>query len=156
MEPEPLEPEIELLTLRGEEWRKMLAAAAELDLIRGGYYRSRPQGILFFCSPEHSPVGWEAGFADGSPDLPRGYVGQAEVEGVDGENDIVIRLSISNWTAMRSVKQAWERGEYRGRFEQYVMDQETALRGRREDRRWLRDEFRRLRAYASGDLLGEP
>ena len=153
MEREPVEPEVDLVQLPDAEWRRMLSAAAELDLIRGGNYRARPQGILFYCTPENAPVSWEAGFADGSPDLPRGYVGQAEVEGPVGENELVVRLSVSNWTAMRAVKQAWERGEYRGRFEQYVADQETALRGRREDRRWLREQFRRLRAYAGGGLL---
>jgi hypothetical protein len=80
-------------------------------------------------------------------------VGEAEVLGVDEADRVMVRLLVSNWGAMRSVKKAFDRGEYRGRFQQYVMDQEGALRGRREDRVWLCEQFHRLLAHAGGKLV---
>ncbi len=149
----PVEPEIDLVTLSSGEWRVLLQAAAELDLVHGGYYRSRPGAVLFFAGPDNSPVGWSRDYPDGSPHLPRAAVGQADLYGFEGTETVTVRLSVSNWGAMRAVKQAYDRGEYRGRFEQFLRDQEAALRGRPEDRRWVREQFHRLRAYAHGTLI---
>lgn len=145
--------EIDLVTLSSEEWREMLASAAVLDLVHGGYYRARPTAILFFCSPENAPDGWPGEFTDGSPDLPRAQVGEVEVAGEVSENLLSVRLIVSNWAAVRAVKQAFDRGEYQGRFQQFVLDQEAALRGRSEDRLWLRAQFERLRSHSRGALI---
>ena len=131
----------------------MLASAAVLDLIHGGYFRARPSGIQVYCSPENAPVGWAGAFPDGSPEVPRALVGQAEVVGEASENLVIVRLVVSNWGAVRAVKQAFERGEYKGRFQQFVLDQEAALRGRPEDREWLHDQVVRLRTHSSGRLI---
>ena len=132
----------------------MLAAASELDLVHGGYFRARPSLIQFYGSPENAPDGWSDGFPDGSPDTPRALVGQAEAARGENEDEVVVRLTVSNWQAVRDVKRAFERGDYRGRFQEYVMAQESALRGRKADRRWLREQLERLRAHAGGALLG--
>lgn len=133
----------------------MLASAAVLDLVHGGYYRARPTAILFFCSPENAPEGWDGEFSDGSPGLPRAQVGQVEVVGEVTEDLISVRLVVSNWAAVRAVKQAFDRGEYRGRFQEFILDQEAALRGRTEDRQWLRQQFERLRAHSRGALIAD-
>jgi hypothetical protein len=146
-------PEIDLVTLPAEEWREMLAAASELDLIHGGYFRARAGAILFYCSPEGAPSGWDQGFPDGSPDVPRAYVGEAEVFEHDDALGVTVRLRVSNWAAARAVKQAYDRGEYRGRFAEFVRAQEEALRGRPAHRAWLSEQFHRLRSHASGKLL---
>lgn len=148
-------PEIDLIALPDGEWREMLAAASELDLVHGGYFRARPRAIFFYAGPDNAPAGWSGPFADGSPEAPRAAVGQAEVIGHKDPDGLTVRLTVSNWRAMRAVKEAYERGEYRGRFEQFVMDQETALRGREEDRAWLRVQFRRLQSHAAGSLVEE-
>jgi hypothetical protein len=145
--------EIDQLVLPSEEWREMLASAAVLDLVHGGYYRARPTAILFFSSPENAPEGWPGEFPDGSPELPRALVGEVEVVGEAAENLVRVRLRVSNWAAVRAVKQAFDRGEYRGRFQDFVLDQESALRGRAEDRQWLRVQFDRLRAHSRGALI---
>jgi hypothetical protein len=131
----------------------MLASAAVLDLVHGGYFRARPTGIQVYCSPENAPPAWPGAFPDGSPELPRALVGQAEVAGEASENLVIVRLVVSNWGAVRAVKQAFERGEYRGRFQDFVLDQEAALRGRPEDRQWLRAQVERLRTHSSGRLI---
>lgn len=113
----------------------MLAAAAVLDLIHGGYYRARPGAILFYCGPENAPKGWNAGFREGSPDLPRGAVGTAEALGWDERGDTVtVRLRVTDWRA-------------------FVLDQESAPRGRTEEQAWLQAEFERLRNHALGRAL---
>lgn len=131
----------------------MLAAAAVLDLVHGGYFRAQATGIRFFASPENAPEGWSGEFPDGSPELPRALVGEAEVVGEASENEVIVRLRVSNWAAVRAVKQAFDRGDYRGRFQDFVLDQEAALRGRPEDRTWLREQFDRLRAHARGAII---
>lgn len=143
----------DLLELTDAEWSEIKQAAVELDLIHGGYFRVRTRSILFFCSPENAPEGWSLDFTDGSPELPRAVVGQVEVAGPSGEKHLLVRFRVSNWTAVRDVKTAFQRGDYRGRFQDYVQAQEEALRGRREDREWLLRQFTRLRTHASGALL---
>jgi len=68
--------EIDLLTVSEEDWAAMLAAASELDLVHGGYFRARQAGILFYASPENAPEDWGAAFAEGSPEVPRALVGE--------------------------------------------------------------------------------
>lgn len=151
--------EIDLVTLSPEEWQEALAAAAELDLIYGGHFRARDAGILFFGSPNNAPEGWTGPFEEGSPEMPRALVGEAEVAGRDEGNEVTVRLRVSNWGAVRDVKQAYDQGEFGrplgDRFQEYVMAQEAALRGRPEDRRWLRRQFTRLRSHAAGKLVEE-
>jgi hypothetical protein len=149
-----MSPEIDQLTLPAEDWRSMLAAASELDLVHGGYFRARPAEIQFFAGPDNAPEGWNEKFTDGSPDVPRALVGRAEAAFGEDLDHPVIRLVVSNWSAMRAVKQAYDRGEYRGRFQDYVLAQEGALRGRAEDRAWLCEQFHRLLAHANGKLVG--
>jgi len=146
--------EIDLITLPSEEWREMLASAAVLDLVHGGYYRAQPRSIRFYASPDNAPDDWAGGWPDGSPGLARALVGDAELVEEASESDVLIRLRVSNWAAVRSVKLAFDRGEYSGRFQEFVLAQETALRGRPQDRAWLRSEFRRLRSHTRGTLIG--
>ena len=146
---------MDLLTVSAEEWAAMLAAASELDLVHGGYFRAREAGILFYAAPDNAPEGWGGAFAEGSPEVPRALVGEAEVAGRDEENGVTVRLRVSNWAAVRAVKQAYDRGEFRGRFQEYVLAQEAALRGRPEDRAWLRRQVLRLRDHATGRLVDE-
>lgn len=150
-----MELEIDLIELPSEEWREMLAAASVLDLVHGGYFRARSRSILFFCGPESAPADWSAGFPEGSPDLPRALVGQAEVVGPAEPNGVSVRLTVSNWNAVRDVKQAFDRGQFRGNFQDYVLAQESALRGRLEERRWLRAQWERLRTHTSGRLVDD-
>jgi hypothetical protein len=147
-------PEIDLVALTYEEWEGALDAAAELDLVHGGLFRARGPSVLVFCSPDNAPDRWSYGFPDGSPDLPRALVGQVEVEDAARENEVVVRLTVSNWGAAREVKAAHERGEYGERFGEFVLDQEAALRGTPAERSWLRRQFERLRAHSAGRLLG--
>jgi hypothetical protein len=146
--------EIDLVTLSLEEWQSMLEAAAELDLVRGGYFRARPSSILFFCDADNAPMGWEGAYGEGTPEAPRALVGEAEVHASAGK-DVEVRLVVSNWGAMKSVKQAYDRGAYRGRWTEFLVDQESAFRGRNEDREWLRRRFERLRAHGRGGLVEE-
>jgi len=150
-----VESEIDLLSFGEEDWAAMRAAAAELDLVRGGFFRAREAGILFYCPRETAREGWSGAFGEGSPELPRALVGEAEVAARDEENGITVRLRVSNWGAVRAVKQAYDRGEFRGRFQEYVLAQEAALRGRPEDRAWLRRQILRLRDHATGRLVEE-
>jgi hypothetical protein len=87
--------------------------------------------------------------------VPRALVGEVEVEDSEQANEVTVRLRITNWAAARAVKQAHAAGEYRDRYQQYVLDQEAALRGRAEDRAWLREQVERLRSHAAGTLLAE-
>ena len=150
-----MSPEIDLVTLSGEEWDRIREAARELDLIRGGYFRVRPDAILFYCGPDNAPAGWSGPFPDGSPELPRAALGEAEVLDREGGTTYTIRLIVSDWAAARRVKDASDRGDYRDRYGQFVRDQESALRGRDEDRQWLRSQFELLRRHARGHLIDE-
>jgi hypothetical protein len=151
--------EIDLVTLSPDEWQEVLAAAAELDLIPGGHFRARDSRLLFYGSPDNAPEGWTGPFNEGSPEMPRALVGEAEVAARDEENGVTVRLRVSNWGAVRGVKQAYDQGEFGcplgDRFQEYVMAQEAALRGRTEDRRWLKRQFARLRSHAAGKLVEE-
>lgn len=149
-----MQGEVDLVTLPLDEWSEMRSAAAELDLVRGGYFRARPGGIQFFCDPENAPEGWTGKFAEGTPEAPRALVGEAEAVGLQGEDEIVVRLLVSNWNAMRTVKDAYDRGEYRGRWTQFQVDQESAFRGNPQERAWLRARFQRLRQHSTGHVLG--
>lgn len=144
---------VDLIHLSPDEWQAVKAAAAELDLVHGGYFRTRPNGVLFFCGPENAPPGWSQGFPEGSPDLPRAAVGAAEVVEVGPDDELTIRLRVSNWGAMRDVKHAYDQGAYRGRHEEFIRAQEAALRGRPEERAWLHGQFQRLKSHASGTVL---
>jgi len=149
-----MHPEIDLITLQGEEWRELLASAAVLDVVHGGYFRARRDAILFFCGPENAPEGWGGGFPEGSPGIPRATVGAAEVVHYEEANDkFTVRLSVSNWAAARDVIRAQERGEYGERHEEFVLAQEAALRGGDPERGWLRRQFERLRRHSDGGLL---
>lgn len=148
-----MDPEIDLYRLPTETWKGMREAAVELDLVHGGYFRSRPNAVLFYCDPDTAPDGWTFGFADGSPEMPRALVGTAETSERPDKGEVAVRLTISNWAAVRSVKEAYDRGEFRGRFQEYVLAQEGALRGRPEDRAWLRGQFLKLQAHAAGLLV---
>jgi hypothetical protein len=132
----------------------MLQAASELDLVHGGYFRVRPTGVLFYCGPDDAPPGWIGPFNDGNPDMPRALVGEAEVHGQSGSNALVVRLLVSNWAAMKAVKDAYDRGDFRGRYSDFLMAQESAFRGRREERTWLRGQFQKLRLHAAGVIVG--
>lgn len=147
--------EADRIELERDEWDDLLAAAATLDLVHGGYFRARGSTIQFYCCPENAPEGWSDGFPDGSPDLPRALVGEAQATVEPEARRVSVRLLVSNWSAVRAVKQRYDRGEYRGRFERFIQDQESALRGREEDRAWLREQFRRLRGHAAGRILEE-
>jgi len=142
------ESETDRVYLAAGEWEELLAAAVELDLVRGGYYRAREGVILCYCGPDDPPEGWTHGFAGGSPDLPRALVGQAEVEPGAAPNRTAVRLEVANWAAARAVPRAEGSG-----FPQYVLAQEQALRGTEAERRWLRRAFDRLRHHARGSLL---
>jgi len=141
--------EIDLIDLDAEEWQSLREAAAELDLVRGGYFRLRPDAILFYAGPENAPDGWPGSFEEGSPDLPRAAVGAAEVYSREGENRLTVRLLVSNWSAARAVHNAGAGSDYR----EFVLAQEAALRGTPEDRAWLRRQFERLCTHAGGGLL---
>lgn len=142
------------LVLLPDEWRAIRDAAAELDLIYGGYFRLRPAAIGFYCSPDNHPDGWDVPYTDGSEELPRELVGEAEVATwVEGE-PVRLRLAVRNWSGVRAIQKDYDRGRYQGRFPEYVRDQERALRGREEDRDWLRSQFDRLQRHAVGALLG--
>ncbi len=141
------------LEISADHWDEVRAAAAELDLVHGGYYRATDNGIRFFCGPQNCPLGWDLPFTDGSPELPREFVGDITVMGLTGSEGVRLRLTVANWAAVQAVKRAYDRGEYRGRFQEFVQDQEQALRGRLEDRHWLRVQFERLLRYATGALV---
>ncbi len=161
-----IEPEIDLVRMPAEEWRTLLRTAAELDLVHGGYYRPRPGEIWCYAGPDNAPPEWKGAFTDGSPDLPRALCGtltavnapalvDLETAGEERVREVVVRLQVSNWAAAQAVKKAYDGGEYRGRFQEFILAQESALRGRREDRDWLRTQFRRLRSHAQGSLVGD-
>lgn len=130
----------------------MRAAASGLDLIHGGYFRARPASILFYAGPDNAPAGWPYGFPDGAPEAARARVGEAEVVGPEGPNELTVRLTVSNWAALRAVNAA-DPGDHPGSYRERVMAQEAAFRGRTEDRAWLREQFRKLRAHAAGKLV---
>lgn len=142
-------------TLPADEWRELRETARELDLIHAGYFRLRPGSIAVFCGPDNHPDGWDLPFTDGSPDLPRQYVGEFEAQPGDVDGDVTLRLVVANWAAVRAVKSAYDQGLYRGRFGDFVRDQEEALRGRSEDRAWLWQQFELLRRHTQGALLAE-
>ncbi|MBI3909568.1 MAG: hypothetical protein HY320_01380 [Armatimonadetes bacterium] len=139
--------------LPAAEWQALRQAARELDLVYAGYYRLRPTSIAVYCGPHSHPEGWDLPFTDGSPDLPRQYVGEFEAEPGPGDEQVTVRLLVANWAAVQAVKAAYDQGRYRGRFQEFVRDQEIALRGRPEDRVWLREQLRRLRQHVQGALL---
>jgi hypothetical protein len=149
-------PEIDLVTLSADEWDALRAAAAELDLVRGGYYRARPGAILCYAGPENAPEGWASGFPDGSPELPRAHVGAAELVDAGDLDRVLLRLTVANWAAARSVQGVGEAAETAIGYRAFVLAQEAALRGRPEERAWLRRQFERLRRHAAGGLVDPP
>ncbi len=140
------------ITMSSEDWSAVQAAAAELDLIHGGYYRVRTNAIAFYCSPENHPEGWSEPYNDGTPEAPRQCVGEAEATD-EGAAAVRVRFVVTNWAGLLTIKLAYDRGAYRDRFTEYVRDQENAIRGRREDRAWIRAQFDRLRTHVSGALV---
>jgi hypothetical protein len=124
-------------TVTPDEWQEALGAAAELDLVHGGYFRVRPTGIQVFAGPDNAPPGWEHGFQDGSPELPRALVGEITVADWEAEDRVTLRLEVTNWAAVRSS----------------LPDAGAALRGRPEDRDWLFAQWERLRSHSRGSLV---
>jgi hypothetical protein len=144
-----IEARSDQIKLPAPEWREMRVAAAELDLVHGGAYRVRPTSIAFYCSPENHPEGWELPYTDGAPGAPRQFVGQAELVTDDEVSDTVeVRLAVANWSALLAARQ-----HPSSPGEEEAL--QAAFRGRREDQAWLRREFARLRAHASGGLVGD-
>lgn len=131
----PPTPGPDVLLLEADEWAAVLDSAATLDLVRGGYYRARGGRILLYCDPENAPAGWQWGFADGSPELPRALVGVAEA--AEPGPVVQVTLRVENWAALRA-----------GGTE--------SLAGGPAEREWLRRRFALLRAHAAGTLVGEP
>jgi hypothetical protein len=151
-----MQPEVDLVTMTEAEWDDLRAAAAGLDLVRGGCYRVRGETIQFYASPENAPPGWQGGFDEGIPEAPRGLAGKVErIEPHDGSGAL-LRLTVENWGAARAISEADRAGDYGGDHTRFVLDQEAALRGRPEERAWLRAQFERLRAHTAGDLLEGP
>lgn len=135
-----VESEIDLVELTEGEWREILAAAAELDLIRGGQFRVRHETILFFASPTSSPLGWRGDYRSGSPDLPRELLGVAELWERPGEDLVVIHLRGCDWQSAREAGGQAQSGA-------------RALTGGEALRDWMRLLWNRLRMYAEGSLL---
>lgn len=133
--------EIELLELDDAVWSSLLDAAAELDLVHGGLYRSRPGEILFYASPGCAPAGWSGDFRSGTDGQPCELLGRAEVWERISDRKLLIRLQGSDWQAAR-------------RAGDDPLRQEAALRGDAELKRWLRKQWDRLREHAEGRLIG--
>src|SRR4051812_20196525 len=112
------------------EWRAIRGAAAELDLIHGGYFRLRPAAVAFYCSPENHPAGWDLPYTDGSPEMPREFVGEVEVVTWCESDQVRPRIAVANWAGVQAIKREYDRGRYQNRFHQYIRDQEAAFRGR--------------------------
>jgi hypothetical protein len=149
---EAIEP-TDTLAVSAAEWRAVRAAAAELDLVHGGYFRLRTAAVAFYCSPENHPAGWDLPFTDGCPETPRQFVGEVEVVTWSESDQVRLRIAVANWAGVQAIKRDYDRGRYQGRFQEYIRDQEEAFRGRSEDREWLRAQFHRLHRHALGALL---
>src|SRR5205823_5379826 len=130
------------------------SAAAELDLIHGGYYRLRPGAIAFYCSPENHPLGWDLPYRDGTPEAPRQLVGEVDAEEDEG-GQVSLAVRVANWIAAQAVQRDYDAGRYRDRYPDYVRDQERALHGRPEDAHWIEAQLDRLRRHAAGELIEE-
>lgn len=141
------------LVLEYAEWQELVAAAATLDLVHGGYFRARLREIEFYCGPDNAPIGWRSGFTQGTPENARAVVGIAELVQPVVEDAVQVRLRITNWSALGEIAAAKARGEYEDRTEQFVEDENAALRGRPVEWEWLRRQFRKLREQASGSFL---
>jgi hypothetical protein len=137
--------------LRPRDWRRLLAAAEELGIGRGGYVDRRADLITLWCGPEEKPAGWPADvpIAAGASGPPRAYVAQARL-GQDDEIDwtnarrqpVVLRI------ACYVVYRARSRGGPAGGS---ADDDGARVAG---DEAWCRRQWRRLKEYA--EVVGFP
>ena len=111
------------LEMDREEWRKLLRAARDLDVAKGGYWRAYPDGrIAFFCGHENSPPGVRVPNRKGPWPEPRSPMGMAVAAPLPG-----------GWVLVRL--EPWDDPA-----------PDTT-------RVWLARQFERLRDHAQGGLL---
>jgi hypothetical protein len=140
-----------ILDVPRTDWIAARAAAAELDLDRGGYCDARrPTAIHFWAGPENKPRGFDYEFLSGLFIAPRAYIGVATAELIHLE---LVRVTLEVWNeAAREAAVAAAQAAGLG-GEATAAAQQQALAGTAADLAWLEREFRRLRHYASGRLL---
>jgi len=141
-----------ILEVPRADWLAARAAAAELDLDKGGYcdFR-RPNAIHFWAGPDNKPSGFDYPFLSGVFAAPRSYIGVATAELLHVEL-VRVTLEVRNEAAREAAVAA---AEAAGLSPQGVgAAEQRALEGTAADLEWLQREFRRLCQYASGRLLG--
>jgi hypothetical protein len=140
-----------ILDVPRTDWIAARAAAAELDLDRGGYCDARrPDTIHFWAGPENKPRGFDYEFLSGLFYAPRAYVGVATAELIHLEL-VRVTLEVRNEAARESAVAAAQAAGLGA--EATAAAEQRALAGTVEDLEWLEREFRRLSRYASGRLL---
>ena len=141
-----------ILEVPRTDWLAARAAAAELDIEKGGYcdFR-RPNAIHFWAGPENKPAGFEYPFLTGVFAAPRAYIGVATAELLHVEL-VRVTLEVRNEAAREAAVAA---AEAAGLSPQEIgAAEQRGLKGTAADLEWLQREFRRLCQYALGRLLG--
>lgn len=140
-----------ILDVPRTDWLAARAAAAELDLDRGGYCDvRRPNAIHFWAGPESKPRGFEYEFLAGVFPAPRAYMGVASAELIHIEL-VRVTLEVRNEAARQAALAAAQAARLRP--EAAAAAGQRALAGTVEDLEWLEREFHRVCRYASGRLL---
>jgi hypothetical protein len=134
------------------DWLAARAAAAELDLDKGGYcdFR-RPNAIHFWAGPDNKPAAFDYPFLTGVFSAPRAYLGVAAAELLHVEL-VRVTLKVRNEAAREAAVMAAEAAGLSAR--EVGTREQRALEGCAADLEWLEGQFRRLCQYASGRLLG--
>jgi hypothetical protein len=140
-----------ILEVPRADWLAARAAAAELDIDKGGYcdFR-RPNAIHFWAGPDNKPAGFDYPFLTGVFSAPRAYLGVATAELLHVEL-VRVMLEVRNEAAREAaVATAEAAGLSPG---EVAAAEQQVLSGTPADLEWLEREFRRLCQYASGRLL---
>jgi len=140
-----------ILDVPRTDWIAARAAAAELDLDRGGYCDlRRPDTIHFWAGPENKPRGFDYPFLSGVFAAPRVYLGAAKAELIHIEL-VRVTLRVRNEAAREAAAAAAQAAGLGA--EAVAAAERRALTGTAADLEWLEREFHRLCRYAAGRLL---
>jgi len=125
------------MTISRAEWGALLRHSHALDLNKGAYCDGRMGCINFWCGPENKPSDWPSRIVKKCLKYPRAYVGA-----VFGDP-----LSSGRWKLHFDV-QAYDRAEH-SKLEMGSVEWVELIKGTKEDRAWVLQQFRLLRQHVA-------